>query len=79
MWNLSYKIIKLDIQYIIENKKKLTIIEKYLAYLNHIKQEYDYYNINIKNVVKDGKRNSNIIRSQILFKLFENSIYIIYD
>ena len=47
--------------------------------MNHAKEERDYYNINIKNAVEDGKCNPNTIESQILFKSFEGSTHIIYD
>ena len=70
---------KLDIQYAIEYEKKLAITENYLAHLNRAKQEYDYYNVNITCAVENGKHNSNIIGSQILFKTFKGSTHIIYD
>jgi len=73
------KIIKLDIQHATNHEKKLAVTENYLAHLNHAKEERDYYNINIKNAVKDGKRNPNTIGSQILFKSFEGSAHITYD
>ncbi len=47
--------------------------------MNRAKEERNYYNINIKNAVEDGKRNPNTIGSQILFKSFESSAHIIYD
>jgi len=73
------EMMKLDIQHITEHKKKLAVTEKYLAHLNHAKQERDYYNTNIKCAVEDGKRNPNSIGSQISFKSFEGSAHITYD
>ncbi|RIA87616.1 hypothetical protein C1645_827556 [Glomus cerebriforme] len=71
--------IKLDIQYAIEYEKKLAVTEKYLVYLNWVKQEHEYYNANIKQAVEDGKCNFNKIGSQILFKSFEGSVHITFD
>jgi hypothetical protein len=71
--------IKLDIQYATEHEKKLAVTEKYLVHLNRAKQEREYYNANIKQVVEDGKRNSNKIGFQILFKSFEGSVHITFD
>ncbi len=73
------EMMKLDIQHTTEHEKKLAVTEKYLAHLNHAKQERDYYNTNIKCAVEDGKRNPNSIRSQISFKSFEGSAHITYD
>ncbi len=73
------ELMKLDIQYAREDKKKLAIMENYLAHLNHAKQERDYYNANIMHAVEDGKCNPNINNSQILFKTFEGSAHIAYD
>jgi hypothetical protein len=73
------EIMKLDIQYTMNHEKKLAVTENYLAHLNRTKKERDYYNINIKNAVEDGKRNLNTIGSQILFKSFEDSAHITYD
>ena len=49
------ELMKLDVQYATEHEKKLEITEKYLAHLNHVKQEHNYYNNNIKQAVEDGK------------------------
>jgi hypothetical protein len=69
----------MDIQYVTEQEKKFAVTENYLIHLYHAKQKRDYYNINIKHVVEDGKLNPNVTESQILFKIFEESAYITYD
>ncbi|CAG8564209.1 14267_t:CDS:2 [Cetraspora pellucida] len=51
----------------------------YLNYLNRVQKEYDYYNANIINAVKDGKYNPNVVVSQILFKSFSSSTHIAYN
>ena len=58
-----YETIKLNIQYTMNYKKKLAVTKNYLAYLNRVKKEHDYYNINIKNTIKDRKHNWNTIES----------------
>src|SRR5688572_7850880 len=73
------EIMKLDIQYATEHEKKLEVTENYLAHLNCTKQECDYYNANIKHAVENSKCNLNTTKSQVLFKSFEGSAYIIYD
>jgi hypothetical protein len=72
---------KMNIQFATEQEKKLEVTENYLAHLNRAKQERDYYNANIKCVVKDGKCNPNntLDKSQILFKTFKGSAHITYD
>ena len=77
----TYEKSKLEIQYITEHEKKLTITEKYLAHLNRAKEEREYYNSNIMCAVEDGKCNSNRTKSksQVMFKTFNSSIHIAYD
>ncbi|UZO25914.1 uncharacterized protein OCT59_018169 [Rhizophagus irregularis] len=38
---------KLEIQYIIEHEKKISVTENYLAHLSRAKEERNYYNNNI--------------------------------
>ncbi|CAG8784596.1 25813_t:CDS:1, partial [Dentiscutata erythropus] len=73
------EIMKMNIQYTTQHEKKLELTNDYLAHLNHAQEERDYYNVNIVKATEDGKRNSNIVKSQISFKIFDGCAHIAYD
>ena len=70
---------KLEIQYVTEHEKKISVTENYLTHLSRAKEERNYYNNNIIRAVEDGKRNPNKTKTQISFKSFEGSAHITYD
>ncbi|CAG8623983.1 4472_t:CDS:2 [Dentiscutata erythropus] len=67
------EMMKMDIQYATQHKKKLELTKDYLAHLNHAQEEHDYYNKNITTAIEDGKHNPNGVESQQVGSLYFKS------
>jgi hypothetical protein len=52
----TYEAMKLEIQYVIEHEKKISVTKNYLAHLSRAKEEHNYYNNNIICAAEDEKR-----------------------